>query len=141
VSLRELKTAGWSTQEWLRFLTSISNKLDAERMAQLDAAFHFTDSSNAEIEHQWLLLAIRNQYTPAFARLEEFLTTLGRRKFLKTLYSELIKTTEGRMTALTIYKKAYPFYHSITRSAIEEILRQEPYQIGQAPQLGDTSHQ
>jgi leukotriene-A4 hydrolase len=94
-------------------------------MADLDAEFNLTDSGNAEIENQWLLMAIRNHYEPAFARIEEFLATVGRRKFLKSLYGELAVTPEGKKWAQAIYKKAYPSYHPITRSAIEGILGHE----------------
>jgi hypothetical protein len=68
-------------------------------------------------------MAIRNGYRPAFQRLEEFLATVGRRKFLRSLYGELCKTPEGKQWALAIYKKAHGSYHPITRSAIEEILK------------------
>ena len=42
------------------------------RMVELDAAFGLTGSPNAEIAHQWLLVAIRNAYRPADARLERY---------------------------------------------------------------------
>ena len=89
-------------------------------MRQLDETFRLTRSGNAEIVHQWLLMAIRSQYTAAYPRLEEFLTTVGRRKFLRPLYTELAKTPEGRERALAIYKKARPGYHPI--ATIDEIV-------------------
>ena len=46
-------------------------------------------------------------------RLESFLTSVGRRKFLMPLYSELIKTPGGVAKARVIYAKARPFYHPI----------------------------
>jgi Leukotriene A4 hydrolase, C-terminal len=67
----------------------------------------------------------KSQVKPAFARIEEFLATVGRRKFLKSLYGELAVTPEGKKWALAIYKKAYPSYHPITRSAVEGILGHE----------------
>jgi len=90
-------------------------------MVELEAEFHLTDSGNAELENQWLM-ATQNNYKPAFPRLEEFLTSIGRRKFLKSLYGELTSTPEGKRWALAIYKRAYRSYHPIGRSAIEEIL-------------------
>lgn len=125
LNLRELATDDWSTQEWLRFLVYLSPKIDAKKMTELDSEFNLTDSANAEIENQWLLMAIRNHYEPAFARIEQFLTTVGRRKFLKSLYGALAVTPEDKKWALAIYKKARPSYHPITRSAIEGILGSE----------------
>ncbi len=62
--------AGWSTQEWLRFLERLPKSLSLERMTELDRAFKLTDRGNAEIAERWLLLAIRSHYAPADARLE-----------------------------------------------------------------------
>ena len=64
-------------------------------MADLDAAFHFTDSGNSEILHEWLMNAIDHKYEPAYDALERFLLRQGRRKFLKPLYQKLAETPEG----------------------------------------------
>jgi hypothetical protein len=91
-------------------------------MAALDAAFGLTRSGNAEITDEWLLLAVRHGYRPADARLEEFLTAQGRRKYLKPIYEELVKTDAGRARAKAIYAKARPLYHSISRRTLDEIV-------------------
>ena len=80
------------------------------------------ESGNSEILHQWLLMAIRNDYALAYPKLEEFLVSVGRRKFLKPLYSELVKTEAGRLRAMTIYRKARPGYHPIAVATLDEIL-------------------
>jgi leukotriene-A4 hydrolase len=112
----------WTTQEWLHFLTALPPDLGPEKMRGLDRAFSFTQSGNSEILDEWLLMAIRNRYTPAYPRLEEFLTSVGRRKYLKPLYEELVKTPDGRERALVIYKKARPGYHPIAVRTIDGIL-------------------
>jgi leukotriene-A4 hydrolase len=122
LSTKDLRPSQWSTQEWLYFLGRIGPQIDAQKMASLDSAFHLTNSSNAEIENQWLLMTIRNKYEPALPRLANFLTTVGRRKFLRSLYGALVNTPEGKQWALNIYKNARDLYHPITRSAIESIL-------------------
>ena len=83
---------------------------------------HLTQSGNSEILAQWLQMAIVGNYEPAFARLEEFLCSVGRRKFLKPLYTELAKTEAGRLRAMTIYRKARPGYHPIAVATLDEIL-------------------
>jgi len=97
--------------------------LDRKRMAELDQAFHLTQSGNSEIAFQWLMMSIRNRYEPAYPRLEEFLMSIGRRKFIKPLYEELAKTPEGRERALAIYRRARPTYHPISVAAIDEVLK------------------
>lgn len=115
--------AKWSTQERLHFLKYLPEDLSKEKMGELDRTFHLTSSGNSEVEHQWLLMAIRNRYEAADTRLEEYLTTIGRRKLVKPLYEELVKTPEGKERARTIYKKARPSYHPITADTIDKIVK------------------
>lgn len=108
--------------EWLHFLKALPPDLGAEKMRALDRAFSFTESGNSEIIDEWLLMAVRNRYEPAYGRLEEFLVTVGRRKYVKPLYEELVKTPEGRARAAAIYKKARPGYHPITVRTVDGIV-------------------
>lgn len=118
----KLQTANWTTHHWLYFLRALDNKLSPDKMKLLDNAFHFTQSGNSEIQCDWYLHCIRNKYVPAYPYLEKFLMTVGRRKFLKPLYTELAKTPEGLQTAKTIYSKARSGYHAVTTQTIDEIL-------------------
>ncbi|HSD71368.1 MAG TPA: M1 family metallopeptidase [Thermoanaerobaculia bacterium] len=117
-----LETSAWSTQEWLHFLRALPLPLDRERMAELDGAFHLTASTNSEITNQWLSMAIASGYGPADRRLEEFLMSMGRRKFLKPLYEALVKTPGGKARALAIYRKARPTYHPIAAAMVDKIV-------------------
>ncbi len=115
----------WTTAETLHYLRGQSEKPDAKRMAELDKSFHFTQSGNSEIQFQWLLMSIRAKYAPASKRLEQFLTTVGRRKFIRPLYQELIKTPQGRAHANAIYAKARAGYHPIAQASIDEVLKKK----------------
>lgn len=110
--------ARWNTQQWLHFLRS----QERPDMARLDAQFRLTQSGNAEILAEWLLMAVRENYAPAFARLEEFLCAVGRRKFVRPLYTELMKTPEGSERARRIYREARPGYHPITQRTVDAIV-------------------
>ena len=70
----------------------------------------------------WLQIAIRNHYQPAFAALDHFLTSQGRRKFLTPLYTALSKTDWGRAMAMDIYRRARPTYHSVAVGTIDKLL-------------------
>lgn len=124
-SAKDINTSNWTTQEWLHFLRTLPENLSAEKMSELDAAFDLTKAGNSEIAFQWLMMSIKNKYAPADARLEEFLTSIGRRKFVKPLFEQLAKTPEGTARAKTIYEKARPGYHPITQSSVDEILKWE----------------
>ena len=92
-------------------------KLDAGQMRRLDSAWRLTESGNDEILNQWLLMTIRNHYEPAYPRLEEFLLTVGRRKYVKPLYDEL-----DLKRATAIYDKARPGYHPITQATLDALI-------------------
>jgi len=77
---------------------------------------------NYEILDEWLQMAIESRYEPADQRLEWFLTNVGRMKYLKPLYKELMKTPEGRARAHHIYAKARSGYHPIAQTAIDKIV-------------------
>jgi hypothetical protein len=70
-------------------------------------------------------MSIKNKYSAADARLEEFLTTIGRRKFVRPLFDELAKTPEGMNRAKEIYAKARSGYHPITQASVDTILKWE----------------
>jgi leukotriene A-4 hydrolase/aminopeptidase len=121
----QLQASKWSTHEWIHFLRHLPKTLTREQMAELDAAFHFTDSGNSEILHEWLMNAIERGYEPAYDALERFLLRQGRRKFLKPLYQKLAETPEGLARAKAIYAKARPMYHSVSYRTIDQILKWE----------------
>jgi leukotriene-A4 hydrolase len=112
----------WMTQQWLYFLNNMPAALSPQQLGALDQAYGFTRSQNAEIEHSWLQLVIRNNYQPSFARLEDYLQTIGRRKLIAPLYTELMKTSSGSALAKRVYAKARPGYHPDTIAAIDAIV-------------------
>ena len=111
-------THGWTTHHWLHFLRS-QREPD---MARLDREFRLTESGNSEITAQWLLMAIRSGYEPALPKLERFLQSVGRRKFLKPLYVELMKSAEGAARARRIYANARAGYHPIAQTTIDAVV-------------------
>ena len=112
----------YTTQEWLHFLKSLPETLTSNQMSELDKLFGFTKSNNSEIAFQWLIMSIKNSYKPADKRLENFLITIGRRKFVRPLFLELVKTPEGVKRAKEIYAKARAGYHPITQTSVDQIL-------------------
>lgn len=119
---RDLATKGWSTSEWVRFVRGVPAPADAARLAELDAAFHFTSSGNAEILAVWLRVAVAASYEPAMPTVESFLTAVGRVKHIQPIYRELAKTPEGLAKAREIFEKARPGYHPVTASIIQRTL-------------------
>lgn len=117
-----LPAAKWSTPEWLHFLKALPRVVGTARMEELDARFKLTQTGNIEILLQWLLLAIKNDYRAADARLEDVFTTVGRRKIVKPLYQELARTENGRQRARKIFQRARDGYHPIVANELEKLL-------------------
>ncbi len=113
----------WTTQEWLHFLKTMPENLGAAKMEGLDKLFDFTNIGNSEIAFQWLMMSIKNNYSTAYPRLENFLTSIGRRKFVRPLFAELAKTPEGMKRGCAIYAKSRSGYHPITQAAVDGILK------------------
>ncbi|HJZ13454.1 MAG TPA: M1 family metallopeptidase, partial [Acidobacteriota bacterium] len=107
----KLNTGKWRTQEWLYFLRKIPADVDTQKMSDLDGAFRLSDSQNAEILHEWLLQAVARNYKPAYPAIERFLSSNGRRKYVKSLFTQLAKTPEDRDFAKRIYARTRPMYH------------------------------
>ena len=121
-ALQPAATSKWSTHEWLHFLKNLPDTLTQQQMTALDNLGKFTESGNSEIITEWGVIAIRNQYEKAYPKIETFLINTGRRKFLMPLYSELIKTTEGKKLATSIYTQARPNYHFVAVNSLDKLL-------------------
>lgn len=119
-----LETGQWTTQHWLRFLRALPESLSPERMAELDRAFGFTAAGNAEILCAWLVMAVGNEYAAADGAVEEFLASVGRMKFLRPLYRELVESEEGRSRAADIFARARNGYHPMAVAMTERILEE-----------------
>jgi leukotriene-A4 hydrolase len=119
----QLPVKEWTTQQWLHFLRFLPPQLSKAQLEELDRTFKLTQAGNAEIAHVWLLIAIRNNYTAADARLAEYLKAIGRQKLIRPLYEELVKTPAGRERALQIYKDARSGYHPIAVAAVDKIVQ------------------
>ena len=89
-----LRLSFGAPQEWLRFLNRMPSNLGIRRDEENRRRFHLTGSRNDEILAEWLLMAAKNNYEPAYPKLAQFLETVGRRKYIKPIYEELAKTPE-----------------------------------------------
>ena len=75
----------------------------------------------------WLDAALRNRYQPVVPQAEEFLTRVGRNKFVAPLYEQLAAQGEwGLAIARPLYRETRSGYHSMTRGNVDRILGIEP---------------
>ena len=109
----DIDTSDWTYHQWKYFLDGMPESLTAVQLADLDKAFGLTASTNNEVAFSWLRIAIRNDYQPAYARLEDFLTSIGRNKFVMPLYQDLMDNGKADM-AIRVFEQAEPGYHPLT---------------------------
>jgi leukotriene-A4 hydrolase len=121
-SADEIQAEGWSSHERVHFIQSLP-KLAPGRLAELDERFHFRDSGNSEVLSAWLEKSIDAGYKEVRPAIERFLTTQGRRKFLKPIYEKLMKTPDDAAFAKQIYAKARSSYHPVSQATIDTIVK------------------
>jgi leukotriene-A4 hydrolase len=118
-----IRTTGWQTQQWKRFLDNLPRQQSAVRLKELDDALGLTQSPNAYIQSAWFDLAIANRYAPVIPALEEYLTRVGRNLLVTPLYRGLMAQGEwGEPIARRIFATARPGYHPVTVGAVAAIL-------------------
>ncbi len=118
----KLDTKAWSAHEWRYFVSKIPRNTSPELLEQLNREYNLAFSGNAEIRAIWLELCIYAGYFDAnYTSIENFLVTVGRRKFLVPLYQAMIQTDRTK-EANMIYQKARPNYHAISRGTIDALL-------------------
>ena len=118
--LENIKSEKWSSHEWLHFLRKLPKDSSLEDLKKLDTAFEFTSSGNSEILNAWFQLTIPTGYKAADKALENFLMTVGRRKFLQPLYTALYM--KDPLRAKRIYKNARENYHSVSTQTLDAIV-------------------
>jgi len=116
-------TSAWTTNEWLHFLRNMPPKLSLPQMKMLDDTYHFTKTGNSEIADVWFVMSLASNYKPAYPAMEKFLSSVGRRKFLEPLYTEMMKTPSGKEMAKRLYAKYKMNYHPLAQASLEKIVK------------------
>lgn len=119
--LTEMDTKTWTPHEWLHFLRGLPHPSSPSVLEKLDATFHLTQTTNAEIAMEWYRLGISSGYDVILPKLDAFLSSVGRKKFLVPLYTEMIASTKYKKLALDIFKKYQNNYHPQTASKLRSI--------------------
>lgn len=114
-------TEAWTTHEWLHFINSIPESASTEQLAALDEAYGFSGSENSEISAAWFQPTIAANYEAVYPKVESFLISVGRRKFLTPTYKALLDAGQEER-AKDIYAKARSNYHAVSRETMDALL-------------------
>ena len=120
-------TKDWTPQEWVHFIRNFPATMTVEQMKTLDDILNLTNSSNSYIQMVWYEQALNHDYhgKNVDAKIEEFLTSVGRRWYGETIF-KAFKRNNRMEDALKIYEKSRPNYHSVTVKTIDDLLGFEP---------------
>jgi leukotriene-A4 hydrolase len=119
---QKLNTTEWTTHEWLEFLRKMPPALSVLQMKKLDDAFNFTHTGNCEIADLWYIMSVRAGYASAYPAMGQFLSTVGRRKFLEPLYGEMMKTPRCVAMARDLYTRYRMNYHPLAQEKLDEMV-------------------
>jgi leukotriene-A4 hydrolase len=115
--------AQWTSAERVRFLNRLPRKQAPARLAALVKLLALETQRNSEVRFAWLRLAIANHYQPAVPQLTDFLTSMGRRKFVLPLFTDLMAQGQwGKGIAVPLYARARPGYHSVTVGSTDKVV-------------------
>jgi leukotriene-A4 hydrolase len=107
----------------MRFMQEVPQQRDAQQLAALDRALGLSTTGNNEVRFLWLRLALGNKYDPAIPQAQQFLSSVGRNKFVAPLYRAMMdQGAWGSAIARPLYESARSSYHAFTRGNVDEIV-------------------
>ena len=115
----------WMYQEQYRFLTKVKFK-SLEDLKAFDAQWKVSSTGNKEILFAWILqtIEIGDRSKESTQVLTQFLSTVGRRKFISPLYKSL--KVHGRQPEAVKYMEQYEkTYHAVTRQTVWGFLKEK----------------
>jgi aminopeptidase N len=114
VELVEVPVADWSPQATIHFINSLPAELSDQKLAELDAGWGLSETSNAEIGRAWFIQVAERRYTNGYDALEAHLNRYGRGRLIAPVYYALATNGEDRELAREMFERARGAYHPIT---------------------------
>ncbi|RPH92146.1 M1 family peptidase, partial [candidate division KSB1 bacterium] len=120
---RDLRAAvaHWNTHQIVLFLEELPTRLPEADCAALDNLW-VAQTKNCEILLPFYCIAAGSSYRKVFPAIRDFLSTIGRGKYLKPLYRTLHENPETRALACELFEEYKDRYHSVGRLAVQRIL-------------------
>ncbi|KAJ9630875.1 Leucyl aminopeptidase yscIV [Taxawa tesnikishii (nom. ined.)] len=115
--------AGWSAQQSYVFLEKIQTlerPLSTELVDTMGSLYGYTHSQNVELVSRFFIVGLKAKAQAVYKPTAELLGKVGRMKFVRPLYRELVKCDEG--LAKETFEKNKSFYHPICRAIVEKDL-------------------
>lgn len=108
---------------FLEKLLSASEPLTAEQSKVLGTTYNLMESRNVELSSRYFRLGLRAKDTSVYKPTAKLLGEVGRMKFVRPLYQELVKV--DRELALKTFEENKDFYHPICRGLVQKDLQKK----------------
>lgn len=115
--------AAWNSDQWQLYLQGLPRPLPETDCRWLDETFGLSARGNYEILVEWLTIAAASGYAPALPRVREVLTDVGRMKYLKPLYTALMKNDATASFAREVFAAVEPSYHPLSRASVAGLVK------------------
>lgn len=125
-------TIRWTTQEWLRYIRGLEAGGATEgHYALADGNYGFSGSPNPEIVAAWYSAILKtgfegydnDVYTK---KVESFLGSVGRRKFIVPMYQSMLEGDEKRQAwAKKIYMESRASYHPLAQGTLDALFAEQ----------------
>jgi hypothetical protein len=125
VPAKKLDAKQWFPREWVYFLDGLPATLTAAQLAELDKAFSLTTTHDALLAASWLRTVVRNNYQSVYPRLDEYLRSVGRARYVVPLYRELVRTPGGAAFARRVFTLARAGYDPAVDREVDAIVKPE----------------
>lgn len=119
--LADYGSGRWTAQERQYFLRILKEDLKPEQMDIIEDVLGLKEPGNSEVDFEWFLLCIRNDRMAEQPRIAEFLTRVGRRKFVLPLYKEMFGKKKWADFAKELYAGNRGRYHAITSGSVDRL--------------------
>ena len=119
--VNKLERKDFIVQEWQTFIRALPKNISKEKLKIIDNNLGFKNCGNSEIMMEWYTKALENNYTEINGEIEDFVTKVGRRKYLMPIYAAM--NSSNPKLAESIFNKVKHRYHAVSRNSIEELLK------------------
>lgn len=120
--VNKLERKDFIVQEWQTFIRALPKRISKEKLKIIDNNLGFKNCGNSEIMMEWYTKALENNYTEINGEIEDFVTKVGRRKYLMPIYAAM--NSSNPKLAESIFNKVKHRYHAVSRNSIEELLKE-----------------
>jgi hypothetical protein len=125
-------TIRWTTQEWLRYIRGLEAGGATEgHYALADGNYGFSGSPNPEIVAAWYSAILKTSFEGYdndiyTKKVERFLGSVGRRKFIVPMYQSMLEGDEKRQAwAKKIYMNSRASYHPLAQGTLDALFAEE----------------